>query len=86
MPLTDLTQKTVDKISDAVGADLSAEDIAAIAKIVEKAQIETVTTTSKTCRAVAVSELGADADKAHKLAEAIKEAETALVANLGGLR
>jgi formaldehyde-activating enzyme involved in methanogenesis len=58
----------------------------AIADAVEKEIIEAVLDESHRCVKVAHTCCSADLDKAHKIAEGIKQTHTALAANLSALR
>ena len=73
-------------IGDLLGSSDNADQITAIADAVEKEIIEAVLGESERCVKVAHTCCSPDLDKAHKIAEGIKRAHTALIANLTGLR
>lgn len=86
MALSKLTESTVAKITEALTEDMSDADATEVSNIIEQALIGAVREITDQYRTVAVSTLGADADKAHKLAEEIQKAQIAIIANLQGLR
>ena len=85
MPLKAIAKKAVDEIS-AAAPSLSEADRTAIAKIVEKAVVDAAVSASQRCAHIVGSHFEHEEDKAHQLAERLKREETALVANLMGLR
>ena len=86
MPLQPIAEKAVDRISEALSVSLSEEERDKISKIVEQAVIDSAVSTSQRCAHVVGAHLEHEEDKAHKLAERLKQEETALVANLMGMR
>jgi hypothetical protein len=79
-----------ERAADAIGGLLKASPDAAQAKAmadtIEREIIEAVLAESERCVKVARTCCSPDLDKAHKIAEEIKRAHTALVANLSSLR
>ena len=86
MNLKNLADDAVADIDKSLPKDLSAAETEAIAKIVENTLIEAVAQTSRSCRDAAVVCCGPEADMAHKIAEEVKLARKALIANLMGPR
>jgi len=86
MPLKRTADDAIAKIDRACGANLSDAERKEVSRIVEQAIIEAVAKATRRYADATKSYLGADADKAHKLSEELKQAETALVSNLKGLR
>ncbi len=86
MALSNLTDETVKKITDALASEVSKTDTDDLTKIVEQALIKAIGEITDQYKTVAVSALGADADKAHKIAEELRKAQIAIVANLEGMR
>ena len=64
----------------------NADVVKAIADAVEQEIIEAVLSESARCVEVAHSCCSPDLDKAHKIAEEIRQTHTALIANLSSLR
>ena len=62
------------------------EQTKAIADAIEQEIIEAVLAESARCVEVAHSACSPDLDKAHKIAEGIRQTHTALIANLSSLR
>ncbi|MEX3008309.1 hypothetical protein [Hoeflea sp. TYP-13] len=86
MPLQPIAEKAVAQISEAVSASLSDDERAKISKIVEQAVIDAAVSASQRCAHVVGAHLEHEEDKAHQLAEQLKQEETALIANLMGMR
>lgn len=86
MAIERLTEETVAKIARALTSKLSNEDASELSNIVEQALVDAVRELTHRYREAAVSAVGADADKAHKIAEGLRQAQTAIIANLQGLR
>ncbi len=86
MPLKPIADEAVDQISDAISAKLSDAELEHVLKIVEQAVIDSAVSTSQKCAGVVKVHTGNEADLAHKIAEKLKQAETALIANLMGMR
>jgi len=86
MELGELAKKTTARICAEVPAAMTADEEGKVSTIIEKAIIEAVLATSARCRDVAVVCCGPEADMAHKIADEVKRAQIALIANLGGMR
>lgn len=85
MPLQSIAEKAVAKIVESEPS-LSQESRAAIARIVEQAVMDAAVSTSQRCASVVGAHLEHEEDKAHQIAAKLKKEETALVANLMGMR
>jgi len=86
MSLKTITGGALAQIKAVLGTEITQDQFDAVERIVAQAQIDAVATVSRRYRSVAVCELGADADKAHKLAAMLRGEEAAIVANLASLR
>ena len=86
MSLKNLADQAVVEIDKSLPEELNEEQTATIARIVENTLIEAVSQTSRSCRDAAVVCCGPEADMAHKIAEEVKLARKALIANLMGPR
>lgn len=86
MSLKQLADQAVVEIDKSLPNELSEEQTAAVARIIENTLAEAVSHTSKSCRDAAVICCGPEADMAHKIAEEVKLARKALIANLMGPR
>ena len=86
MNLKNLANEAVSEIDRSMPNELTEAESAAIAKIVENTLVEAVSQTSRSCRDAAVVCCGPEADMAHKIAEEVKLARKALIANLMGPR
>lgn len=86
MEFGELSTRTTAEICETLGAAVGEEEKARIGRIIEKAIIEVVADTSQRCAKAAATCFGPEADMAHKIAERIKEAQTALIANLSSFR
>ena len=75
-----------DVISGLLKTSPNADQSKAIADAIEKEIIEAVLDESERCVKVAHTCCSPDPDKAHKIAEGIKRAHTAVIANLSSLR
>ena len=73
-------------ISGLLKTSPNADQAKAIADAIEKEIIEAVLDESERCVKVAHTCCSPDLDKAHKIAEGIKRAHTAVIANLSSLR
>lgn len=74
------------EIGGLLKANPDAAQTKAVADAIEKEIIEAVLAESERCVKVARSCCASDLDKAHKIAEEIKQTHTALIANLSSLR
>ncbi len=83
-------RKRADKATQAAAAALGAtptpEQAKAVADVIERAIIDSYRDAASHCAQVASDCCSADQDLAHKVAEQIKRANTALIANLSSLR
>lgn len=86
MTLKPIADKAVEQICKTVSASISDDERKNVSRIVEQAVIDAAISTSQECVSVAKFHAGPEADLAHKIAEQVKLKETALIANLMGLR
>ncbi len=86
MTLKPIADKAVVQICNTVAAQMSDDERASVSRIVEQAVIDAAVSASKECAGVVKFHTGPEADLAHKIAEQLKLAETALIANLMGMR
>ena len=86
MPLKPIAENAVVEIAKVLGTAMSDDQRALVSKIVEQAVIDAAVSTSQKCSDVVKFHSGHEADLAHKLAEELRLAETALIANLMGMR
>ena len=86
MALKKLADNAIAQINDTVSSPLSKSETEAISKILEGTLAEAVRQTSQSCSKAAVVCCGPEADIAHKIAESVDQARTAMIANLMGLR
>jgi hypothetical protein len=84
MALQPIADKAVQQISETIS--LSAEDRQRISRIIEQAVIDSAVSTSQRFAHVVGSHLEHEEDKAHRIRERMKQEETALIANLMGMR
>ncbi|MDA4848802.1 hypothetical protein [Hoeflea poritis] len=85
MSLKSVADKAVNEICEAASS-VSEEERVAIAKIVERAVADAAVSASQRCAFIVGSHFEYEEDKAHQLAERLKQEETALIANLMGMR
>lgn len=86
MALQPIAEKAVQSINDTLSVSLSEEDREKIARIVEQAVIDSAVSASQRCATVVGAHLEHEEDKAHQITETLKREETALIANLMGMR
>lgn len=86
MELKQKAQEAVDRIGTIVGADLSADQRKAVDAVIEDLVIEAMRECAATCGHAASACCSEDEDMAHKVAQEVKQAQEALVANLSSLR
>ncbi|MDJ0942885.1 MAG: hypothetical protein QNJ30_05455 [Kiloniellales bacterium] len=86
MDLRARAQHAVEQACDALSAELSEADMQQVTSIIEAAMRDAVEAASAESRKVVSACCDADQDMAHKISAEIKRANTALVANLQGLR
>ena len=86
MPLKQLADKAIDQISGSISAALSDDERARVSHIVEQAIIDAVSQLHVRYEGVVKAQTGPEADTAHKIAEEMRQAQTALIANLSAMR
>ncbi len=86
MSLNKIANQTIASIEKALGATLSEEQRKSIHRAVHDSLTRTVEHAGRQHRKAAESQLGADEDLAHKIADEIRRASIALKANLESLR
>ncbi len=86
MDLRARAQLAVEQACNALSAELSADDMQKVTSIIEAAMRDAVEAASAESTRAASACCEADQDMAHKISAEIKRANTALVANLQGLR
>lgn len=86
MTIKNLTQDAVDEIKNTVLNNLSESQAEAMTKIIEKKLIKAVKQSTKSCTTAAVIACGPESDLAHKIAEKVDQAQSALIANLKSMR
>ncbi len=86
MDLRARAQVAVEEACNALSAELSDDDMQKVTTIIEAAMRHAVEAAEVESRKVVKDCCEADQDMAHKITSEIKRANTALVANLQGLR
>ena len=86
MPLKKIAENAVDQICEQVLLSLSDDERIAVQRIVEQAIVDATVSATQRCHRIVRQQTGPEADLAHKFAEQIRQAETALIANLMGMR
>ena len=86
MSLKPIADKAAGQIFSAISTQLSDDEKANVSRIVEQVVIDTAASTSKECAGIVKFHSGPEADIAHKIDQELKLAETALIANLSGMR
>ena len=86
MTLRSRAEEVTNAVVEQLGSTLGPEDSQAIVKIVEKALIDSYRDCTERNTHVAVACCAEDRDKAHKIAEEMRQANSALIANLSSLR
>ena len=86
MALQPIAELAVQRIDETLSVSLSDEDRAKISRIVEQAVIDSAVSASQRCANVVGAQLEHEEDKAHQISERLKKEETALIANLMGMR
>lgn len=86
MPLKQLADEATAKIADCLPETPGADTQEQISTIVEQAIIEAVRHVHEHYEGVVRVQSGPEADLAHKIAKEMKQAQTALIANLCALR
>lgn len=86
MELSNQMKRVTEKLDEAIEAEFSAEERAAIRKIVRKALLDATAHTHEVTKKAAVACCGPEADLAHKIQERMDQERDMLVANLMGMR
>jgi len=86
MSLKSRTDDVTSAVVDLIDGAADPETTKAIAKIVEKALIASYRDCTERNTRVAAACCAEDEDKAHKISEEMRRANTALIANLSGMR
>jgi hypothetical protein len=86
MSIRPRAEKAAQAILGVLGADASAEQTAAVVKAIEAAMIDAYRDCSERNAKAALAVCEEDLDKAHKIADEIRRANVALVANLSSMR
>jgi hypothetical protein len=86
MDLAELSNRVTKDLNNAISAELTVEERAAISKIVQQALLDASRQTYKECREAAVACCGHEADLAHKIQEQMDKKRLVLIANLMGMR
>lgn len=86
MPLKTIAEGAVKQICEQVLVSLSDDERIAVQRIVEQAIVDATVSATQRCHRIVRQQTGPEADLAHKIAEEIRDAETALIANLMGMR
>ncbi len=86
MSFREQADKAVRAVAEAFGATPTPEQAKAAAAVIERAIIASYQDAAERCAKVASDCCAADRDLAHKVADRIQRANTALIANLSSLR
>ena len=86
MTLKPIADEAVAKICEVVSTPMTNDEHASVSRVVEQAVIDAAVSASQKCASVVKFHTGHEADLAHKVAEQLKLTETALIANLMGMR
>ena len=86
MSFREQADKAAAAAAEAFGATPSPEQAQAVADVIERAIIDSYRDAASHCAKVASECCAADRDLAHKVADQIQQANTALIANLSSLR
>ena len=86
MSIRPRAEKAAQAIIGVLGTDASTEETEAIVKAIEAAMIDAYRDCTERNAKAALSVCEEDLDKAHKIAEAMRRANVALVANLSSMR
>ena len=86
MDLVKLSNRVTRTLDDAIPADLSDADRAAILKIVGKALLDASAQPHEECKEAAKICCGPEADLAHKIQEQMDKKRAMLIANLSSMR
>ena len=86
MNLKDRSEAAVQQAGEALGADLSEDQRAALAMVIQQAMADAMKETAARSGEAARNCCSHDQDMAHKIAEQIQQSHKALIANLSSLR
>ena len=86
MSFREQADKAAHAVAEAYGAAPTPEQARAAADVIERAIIESYRDAAAHCAEVASKCCAGDRDMAHKVADQIERANTALIANLSSLR
>ncbi len=86
MSFREQADKTTAAVAEALGTAPTPEQAKAIAEVIERAIIDSYQDAAGRCATVASECCSEDQDLAHKVAEEIRRANIALIANLSSLR
>ena len=86
MQFSERAQGAAKDLYDILEAAPSAELKAQVVKVIEQTMIDTLLEEGERCAKVAMDCCSADRDLAHKVADEIRRANTALIANLSSMR
>ncbi len=86
MSFREQADKAAQAVAEAYGAAVTPEQAKAAADVIERAIVESYRDAAARCAKVASECCAEDRDLAHKVADQIKRANTALIANLSSLR
>ena len=86
MALQPIAKLAVQGINEILSVFLSDAHRERISRIVEQAAIDPAVSASQCCAVVIGTHLEHEEDKAHQISERLKKEETALIANLMGMR
>ncbi len=86
MSFREQADKVTQAAAEALGVTPTPEQAKAVADVIERAIIDSYRDAAARCAKVASECCSADRDLAHKVADQIERANTALIANLSSLR
>ena len=86
MSFREQADKVTQAATEVLGATPTPEQAKAVADVIERAIIDSYRDAASRCAKVASECCSADRDLAHKVADQIERANTALIANLSSLR
>jgi hypothetical protein len=86
MQFRERAQAAAKDLCDILQAAPSAELEARVVKVIEQTMIDTLLEDGERCAKVAMDCCSPDRDLAHKVADKIRQANTALIANLSSMR
>ena len=86
MSFREQSDKTASAVAEALGTAPTPEQAKAVAELIERAIIDSYQDAASRCATVASECCSEDQDLAHKVADEIRRANIALIANLSSLR